>query len=260
MQDQAIINGRKQSTQINVLGNFPPRSQISEFSSDVRIPKINIKNFPTPWENFGLVVAHRAGCLLADLAAICVDLFQADGLFCTGGPMSGETGKLIRAFAKQELDELYGFKVIQSDFHPVGYRRHFVRALEFPEPAGQEYSGAWGAGSAALEQYLKLLKEGELQNLEDKLREHLEKVRPDVREGVRIRIKVVEQHALIESLPDEENWTELGRIKWYGFNKIKDVADYLETHRVRRGLYAGKLEGDIYTCIFVGPPDSILRH
>ena len=115
--------------------------------------------------------------------------------------MSGKTGKLVRAFAKEELNELYGFKVIQSNFHPGQYCPHFVRALEFPEPTEtthQEYGGAWGVGSAALEQYLQLLKEGELQKLEDKLRERLEESQPNVKEGMHIRIRLVQQDAGIE--------------------------------------------------------------
>ncbi len=263
-------------------------------------------------------------------------------------------GKLIRAFARKELEELYGFDIIEKfDFGLRQHRPHVVKALRFLRPnGGDTYSGAWGAGSAALKQYLKLLKESELQNLEDNLRDYLERCKTiiirmeeniviekvdkklkklethelenlednlrgcleqhkiitkgeqikitridenlviekvgeklkglethelknlednlrkhfecqKVEQGEKIKISLENEILVIEKLGKDSNLL-LGRLDrnkgWYGVNNIEEIADYLETHRVKRGLYAGKLEDDIYTCIFVGPPDSILRH
>lgn len=204
---------------------------------------------------FGLVIAYRAGCLLADLAAVCLDLFQADCLFCAGGPMSGIMGKLIREYSKRELEELYGLS-IEISSHPV-------RSLKFPEFPQKERSGAWGAGSAALELYRDLLKQSELQVLENTLRTLLEESRRNVNESKHIQIEINEANDLVIKSNEQTELTTLRHSNgWYGINKISDIADHLDTHRIKRGLYRGGIDikKNVYSCIFIGPPDSILRH
>lgn len=243
------------------LCDFPEISEIAEseipkkYIDDINKDKLININFLSNKdasfrERFGLVIAHRAGCLLADVAAICIDLFQADGLFCAGGPLSGKTGKLIREFARKELADLYGFDIIKSfDNTSKGSGPHYIRPLEFSSPneiEGEEkYTGAWGAGSAALDRYLNLLQQAELSGFEDKLRL--------LSQGESI---VITEDAFVCIRPTSKSWEY--KMQWH---KCMDVVKHLEEHRTRLGLYAGEETPDgeyIYT--FIGIPDSVLRH
>lgn len=238
---------RKEDFPINILDKLKNKFNFAERS------KLDLE------ETFGFIVAYRAGCLLADLIALCADLFQADILFCTGGPMKGFIGELIREFARYELEQFYSFKVAETDLSTDDTYRlpHFVRGLVLPEPESiepeQAPSGAWGAGSAALERYKALLKNSELHQLEDTLRSLV--VKNIITQGTRIEINIDNLNKKLHIKLPNSDCTVSCR-----FLEIKDVGDFLDTHRVRRGLYRGEITDGIYSCIFVGPPDSILRH
>ena len=124
-------------------------------------------------EGLAMEAARRAGCLLADLAALLLDLFGARSVLATGGPMTGQTGRLVRAFAREELQRSYGLQVLETPHAgateasggehcrpegslPAGPGS--VGCVAVPEPApapGPEAlphaAGPWGAAAAALE-------------------------------------------------------------------------------------------------------------
>ena len=157
---------------LHALENFPDPTQITEIAPLIKnLNTILPKDKPLSKQAaFALVVAHRAGCLLADLAAVCIDLFRAKSLFCAGGPLSGATGKLIREFARLELNNLYGISIDRGKSKSSAINLRAVRRLFFPEPKiGEPFSAPWGAGSKALDWYIKLYQEQELQDLADKL-------------------------------------------------------------------------------------------
>ena len=83
-------------------------------------------------------------------------------------------------------------------------------------------------------------------------------------EGEQIQIWI-DDNLVIEKLGKDSNplLVRLDREKgWYGVNNIEEIANYLETYRLKRGFYSGELSEDnnSYICTFVGPPDTILRH
>lgn len=117
-------------------------------------------------------VAYRAGCLLADLIAAADGLFGITVALTTGGPMSGAMGKLIRAFARHELREGYGYTVVESfEERRDRYRPLRLHGVYFPEPSRETLtSAAWGAGKAALELYQARYRQSELMRVEEWLR------------------------------------------------------------------------------------------
>lgn len=127
---------------------------------------------------FTLEVAFRSGCLLADVIATADGLFGVSAVLATGGPMSGAMGKLVRAFARHELKEGYGYNVVEQFTQRRDRQRSLrLHGIYFPEPQRElephremATSAAWGAGKAALELYRQRLNRNALLQLEEWLR------------------------------------------------------------------------------------------
>ena len=180
-QDAGIILGKRLERLIHALRFYdsPNKTTLEKIISRVwkkhREQKADERDDSYPFDGFNkfvLEVTLRAGCLLADLIATADGLFSATAALATGGPISGAMGKLVREFARNELEEGYGYNVVDLFKDPHDrYRALRLHGIYFPEPQGEtSTSAAWGAGKTALELYKKKFIERELLRLEEWLR------------------------------------------------------------------------------------------
>jgi hypothetical protein len=112
-----------------------------------------------PWgksvQAFAEEIAHRAGQELADLVVTTTDIFSATNAVAGGGPLSGDTGRRLRQFARAELEHTYRFEVPSGPPSPTELPPRLSRLIRFPEPSADltppGSSGAYGAALAAVD-------------------------------------------------------------------------------------------------------------
>ncbi len=177
--------------------------------------------------------AYRAGCLLADLIAGADGLFGINIALTTGGPMSGAMGQIVRAFARYELREAYGYNVVEVfKERRDRYRPLRLRGIYFPEPSRETLtSAAWGAGKAALELYKDKYKQSELLRLEEWLRAR--------HPGAKVRLDKTRAEQGVNRLVSEDAAIDI---------HVSDVAAYLNRYKAHLGL-----------CVTQGSVDEFIK-
>ncbi len=129
-----------------------------------RIRKLTDEGVPTVVKD----CARIAGCRLGDAIAMLVTVFRCSEVRLAGGPLSGETGRLLAAQARTRLREVYGFDVVDRipgemevlDAHALSEIRKIRVLLPKSSSGGKQapQAGALGAARAALEEAIRVRK------------------------------------------------------------------------------------------------------
>ncbi|MFO1430127.1 MAG: hypothetical protein U1F76_08315 [Candidatus Competibacteraceae bacterium] len=185
-------------------------------------------------------VAYSAGCLLADLIAGADGLFGITVALTTGGPMSGEMGKLVRAFARHELREGYGYNVVEAfEERRDRYRPLRLRGIYFPEPSRETpTSAAWGAGKAVLELYKGKHRQSALLRLKEWVRSR--------HPGTRVRLDQSLASQGISRIISEDAYIDI---------QAADVVDYLNRYKAHLGLCSAQRDDKVIEFIKLDNPD-----